>query len=213
MPGRAQLVPIPSSTYARFIKPMFDHVAGAVLAVTTFPIVLAIAAAIMARMGRPAIFTQQRVGRHGRPFTLYKFRTMIPDRRSAQIPFPGPDRRRVHKSPKDPRVTPLGRFLRKWSLDELPQLWNVAMGHMSLVGPRPELVEIVESKYEPWQHQRHVVKPGVTGLWQISDQREALMYLATDVDLLYVERLSLATDIRILLLTIPAVLGHRRPVR
>jgi len=95
------------------------------------------------------------------------------------------------------------------SLDEIPQLVNVALGQMSLVGPRPELVEIVDTKYEPWQHQRHAVKPGLTGLWQISTQRQELMYQATEIDLEYLSRISLREDLRILALTIPAALGKR----
>ena len=134
---------------------------------------------------------------------------MRPDRRRTQIHFDGPDRRRVHKSLANPRITRLGRFLRKWSLDEIPQLMNVVLGQMSLVGPRPEMVETVESKYEPWQHQRHDVKPGLTGLRQISDQRKELMFQATEIDIAYLNRISLREDLPILALTIPAALRKR----
>lgn len=199
------------SVYLRVFKPLFDRMAAIVLSVATLPLVVLIALLIRAKMGRPVLFLQRRVGLNGRPFTVFKFRTMLPDRRKAQLPFEGPDRRRVHKSPSDPRITSLGRFLRQSCLDEIPQLWNVALGQMSLVGPRPELVEIVDTKYEVWQHRRHVVKPGVTGLWQISDQRIDLMYKATSIDLEYVDSVSPATDLKILLLTLPAILGHRRP--
>jgi len=102
---------------------------------------------------------------------IYKFRTMRPDRRQAVLPYSGPDRRVCHETDNDPRHTPLGRFLRKYSLDELPQLWNVLVGDMSLVGPRPELVEVVE-RYESWQRERHRVKPGLTGLWQVTCRGE-----------------------------------------
>jgi lipopolysaccharide/colanic/teichoic acid biosynthesis glycosyltransferase len=161
------------------------------------------------KLGRPAIFKQQRVGKNGREFTVYKLRTMLPDRRQQVVPFDGNDRRVNHKSPDDPRHIPLGRFLRKWSLDEIPQFWNVALGHMSLVGPRPELPHIV-AKYEDWQHSRHQVKPGITGLWQVSERGDVPMHEATDIDIEYVEKVSLAADLRILALTIPAALGSQK---
>ncbi len=196
--------------YEHYVKPVVDRVGGFILTLLTLPFVAVVVLAIRASMGGPALFTQQRAGKHGHPFTVYKFRTMLPDSRTEQIVHPGTERRRVHKSPNDPRVTPLGNFLRKWSIDEIPQFWNVALGHMSLVGPRPELVEIVETKYEDWQHRRHVVKPGVTGIWQISDQRQGLMFEATEIDLEYLDKISLTTDLKILLLTVPAALGYRR---
>ncbi|MCH7845997.1 MAG: sugar transferase [Acidobacteria bacterium] len=196
-------------SYERFVKPGIDRILAIVIYLLLVPLLLVLIVAIWGTMGRPAIFRQQRVGKDGQPFTMYKLRTMRTDRRVEQIPFDGPDRRRVHKTPGDPRITGTGRLLRKWSLDEIPQLMNVALGHMSLVGPRPELVEIVDTKYEPWQHQRHAVKPGLTGLWQISEQRQELMYQATEIDLEYLDRISLREDLRILALTIPAALGKR----
>ena len=110
------------------------------------------------------------------------------------------------------RATPSsGRTLRKWSLDEIPQFWNVALGHMSLVGPRPELVEIVEAKYEPWQHVRHAVKPGVTGLWQISARDNGkLMYECTQTDIEYIQNITFWGDLKILLWTVPSALGRRK---
>ncbi|MGH9166976.1 MAG: sugar transferase [Acidimicrobiia bacterium] len=195
-------------SYDRFVKPVLDRLAAVVLSGVTLPLAVVIILAIRRTMGRPAILTQQRVGRYGKVFTMYKFRTMLPDRRRQQQPYPWPDRRRSHKSPDDPRITPLGRFLRKWSLDELPQLWNVALGQMSLVGPRPELVEIV-ARYEAWQHLRHLVKPGITGIWQISARGEGLMHESTDIDLQYLTRASFLTDLKILLWTVPAALGRR----
>jgi lipopolysaccharide/colanic/teichoic acid biosynthesis glycosyltransferase len=194
--------------YDRFFKPTFDRLAGVILSILFLPLVIVITLAIWRTMGRPAILGQQRVGRYGRVFTMYKFRTMLPDRREQQEPYAGPDRRKRHKSPYDPRLTPLGRFLRKWSLDELPQLWNVGLGQMSLVGPRPELVEIV-ARYEPWQHLRHLVKPGMTGIWQISARGEAMMHECTHIDLQYLDQVDFLTDLKILLWTIPAALGRR----
>ena len=144
------------------MKPTLDVASGIALSILSLPLVAVVTVAIWATLGRPAILKQHRVGRGGGVFTVYKFRTMEPDRRRGQQSFAGPDRRVTHKSPDDPRHTRLGRFLRRTSLDEVPQFWNVALGHMSLVGPRPELVDIV-GDYEPWQHRRHEVKPGVTG--------------------------------------------------
>ena len=127
---------------------------------------------------------------------------------AGQQPFAGTDRRVTHKSDDDPRHTALGRLLRKTSLDEIPQFWNVALGQMSLVGPRPELVEVV-ARYQPWQHRRHEVKPGLTGPWQISQRGDVPMHEATDVDVAYVDDLSFRTDVMILLRTIPALLMRR----
>ena len=158
-------------------------------------------------LGSPIIFRQRRVGRNDEEFDVYKFRTMRQDRRRQQAPI-DQDRRQNHKSTEDPRHTRVGRFLRKWSLDELPQFWNVVCGDMSLVGPRPELVEIV-ARYEPWQHQRHIVKPGLTGLWQVSSRGAGMMHLHTDIDLEYIETMGPVTDVKILLRTVPATLRRR----
>jgi len=197
------------SAYEKFVKRLIDRLGGLVLTVMTFPILMVVVPLIWWKLGRPAIFKQKRVGLNGREFTLYKLRTMRPDRRQTTVPFDGIDRRVNHKSPDDPRHVPLGRFLRKWSLDELPQFWNVALGHMSLVGPRPELPHIV-AKYESWQHRRHEVKPGITGLWQVSERGDVPMHEATGVDIEYVDSVSLKADIRILLLTVPAALGSQK---
>ena len=175
----------------------------------TLPVAIMIVMAIWITMGRPAVFTQKRVGKAGRPFTVLKFRTMAPDRRQESDRFIGKDRRFVHKTPHDPRITKVGAFLRKWSLDEIPQFWNVVLGQMSLVGPRPELVDIVKTKYEPWQHRRHDVKPGITGLWQVSLRNGAEMHQATEIDLEYLQSITFREDLRILLRTVPAALGHR----
>ncbi len=131
------------------------------------------------------------------------------ERRRAERRGTSTDRRLTHKSANDPRHTRLGRFLRTSSLDELPQLINVVRGEMSLVGPRPELAEIV-ARYEPWQHARHQVKPGITGLWQVTDrQHDDVMHHHVETDLDYLDQLSAATDLRILALTLPTVLGLR----
>jgi len=195
--------------YQRFVKPALDRIAGIVLSIVTFPIVMVGIALIWATMGTPAIFRQRRIGLRGKEFTVYKLRTMRHDRRAARLPFNGPDRRVNHKSADDPRHTKLGRRLRKWSIDEIPQIWNVALGHMSLVGPRPELPEIV-AKYEPWQHERHETKPGMTGLWQVTARGEIPMHEATDIDVAYVRDISFVGDMKIVLSTIPAMLRKQQ---
>lgn len=132
------------------------------------------------------------------------------DRRQGERRSPEATRRRNHKSPDDPRHTQLGRLLRASSLDELPQLVNVLRGELSLVGPRPELPEVVAG-YEPWQHARHAVKPGLTGIWQITDRANGEpMHLHVGRDLEYVKRISARTDLGILLLTVPVLLGLSR---
>ena len=160
-------------------------------------------------MGFPAVFKQRRIGRHGKEFTVYKLRTMRHDRRMNQAGYTGTDRRVNHKSSDDPRHTRLGRFLRKWSIDEIPQLWNVALGDMSLIGPRPELPQLV-ARYADWQHERHDTRPGMTGLWQVTARGDIPMHEATDIDVEYVRNLTFVGDLRIILLTVPAMLGLRQ---
>jgi lipopolysaccharide/colanic/teichoic acid biosynthesis glycosyltransferase len=195
--------------YERFVKPVLDRLAGLVLSILTLPIVLVVVPLIWLSIGRPAIFEQVRIGRFGKEFKVYKFRTMTHDRRAELVPIDHEDRRRNHKSADDPRHTDIGRFLRKWSLDEIPQFWNVLLGSMSLVGPRPELPHIT-ARYEPWQHRRHEVKPGLTGLWQISARGEIPMHEATDIDVDYVDNITFLGDMRIILKTPAAMLGVRR---
>lgn len=211
--GQAVLHVVPGiasrSFYHKYAKPGIDRLGGVVLSILTLPILAVVVPLIWWKLGRPAIFKQQRIGQYGLEFTVYKLRTMLPDRRGNVVHFAGTDRRVNHKSPDDPRHVPLGRFLRKWSLDEIPQFWNVALGHMSLVGPRPELPHVV-ARYEQWQHRRHEVKPGITGLWQVSERGEKPMHEATGIDLEYVDSVSLKGDLRVLLLTVPAALGSQQ---
>jgi lipopolysaccharide/colanic/teichoic acid biosynthesis glycosyltransferase len=198
----------PSSAYERLGKPVLDRVGGTILAAVLLPIVAIVAVVIRLTLGSPVFYVQERVGQHGRRFHMYKFRTMQPDRRREQRPFRGVDRRVRHKTAEDPRHTRLGKFLRRRSLDELPQLWNVVRGDMSLVGPRPELPSVV-AEYGRWQHRRHLCKPGVTGLWQVSARNNgdgSLMHEHTNVDLEYLRGVSLRTDLAILCKTL-GVLG------
>jgi lipopolysaccharide/colanic/teichoic acid biosynthesis glycosyltransferase len=204
---RVVLGPAPT-VYQRRVKPVIDVAFSLLLLVTLLPVMAVVALAIRVRLGKGVLFRQRRVGAGGEEFVIYKFRTMAHDRRRQDLAFVGSDRRRTHKDPNDPRHTTLGRFLRKTSLDELPQLLNVVRQDMSLVGPRPELPAIVAS-YQPWQHQRHAVKPGITGPWQVSPFREHPIAEAIALDLSYVEAVSFTHDVGVLLKTLPAVLRRR----
>lgn len=183
--------------YVRVFKPAIDLLASLLLAVALSPLLLAIALVTRITLGRGVLIRQERVGVDGKPFTLLKFRTMSADRRSLDPDFTytGPERRHLHKSVNDPRHTAGGRLLRKYGLDELPQLWNIIRGQMSLIGPRPEMLEIVETKYQPGDHRRHLVKPGLIGLWQVTKRGDGeLMFHDIAIDLEYVETVSLKTD-------------------
>ena len=201
-------VSAPSGPYPRLIKPVLDRAIGLVLLIVFSPVIAGSALAVLVTMGRPVFYSQQRIGLNGRAFRLYKIRTMIPDRRLGTDVYSGAERRFVHKSVNDPRVTLVGKALRATRFDELPQFLNVVKGEMSMVGPRPELPEIVR-RYEPWQHDRHMVKPGVTGPWQISNQNGDLMYEHTEIDLDYLEQISFMHDLRILAKTPMAMVGRR----
>jgi lipopolysaccharide/colanic/teichoic acid biosynthesis glycosyltransferase len=187
----------------------FDRVAAGFLLILTLPVFLAIAAAVRLTSSGPVFYLQTRPGQHARPFRMWKFRTMV-DGAEHRLPellhrhgrrnqplFP--------KLPDDPRVTRLGRLLRKYSLDELPQLINVLRGEMSLVGPRPHQSGEV-ALYGPHERGRLRVRPGLTGLWQVSGRSALPWDAAIELDLAYVERWSLVTDARILLRTPFAVL-------
>jgi lipopolysaccharide/colanic/teichoic acid biosynthesis glycosyltransferase len=189
------------------VKHVTDVVLAFALLLVIVPLLLAVALAIRMTMGGPVLFRQRRVGQYGREIFVWKFRTMMADRRADDRgpPMTLEDRRLRHKSRCDPRVTPLGRFLRRASLDELPQLWNVVRGDMSLVGPRPELPTIV-ARYEDWQHGRHAVRPGLTGWWQVNRPADRLMHEVVELDLYYVEHCSFWLDVRILAKTVTAVL-------
>jgi lipopolysaccharide/colanic/teichoic acid biosynthesis glycosyltransferase len=202
----AKVAARPATGYERLVKPVFDRVAAALVLILVIPVLVTIACGVLMTMGRPIFFRQNRIGRGGAPFAMLKFRTMRPDRRVADRPYPGPDRRVTHKSVKDPRHTTFGRWLRKLSLDELPQLVNVVRGDMSLVGPRPELAALA-ADYLDWQHARHTVKPGVTGLWQTTARGDGrLLHECVDIDLRYIHTLSFRRDLNILLRTPIAVL-------
>jgi len=199
-------VPRPSGPYVRFVKPVVDRVVASVVLVLAALPMLVVAGVVALSMGRPVLFKQRRVGLDGQEFEVLKFRTMRPDRRGQRLDVIH-DRRRTHKSDGDPRHTAVGRFLRRASLDELPQLFNVLHGEMSIVGPRPELVTVVQ-QYPPALHQRHHVRPGLTGLWQVSARGSGPMHENGQWDLAYVQRVSLRTDLRIMAKTPSAIIGE-----
>ncbi len=196
------------SRYALWVKPVLDRVVAGLLLAVFSPLLVVLTLVVFVSMRGNPFFRQRRVGLDGREFIVLKFRTMTHDRRRTAADFGGEDRRKTHKTPDHPLLTPTGRVLRKLSLDEMPQLLNVLAGHMSLVGPRPELPSVVE-RYEPWQHRRHCVRPGLTGLWQVSARGSRPMHECTDLDLAYVESISLATDVKILLRTPMVAFGKR----
>ncbi|WP_322487677.1 sugar transferase [Chloroflexus sp.] len=192
------------------LKRTFDLAAVLLSLPLTLPLAAIMAFLIWIDSGRPIIFRQQRVGKHGRLFTCYKFRTMVPDaeqRRQellAHNEADGP----LFKIRDDPRVTRVGRWLRRTSLDELPQLWNVLRGEMSLIGPRPALPEEV-ARYEPWHHRRLEVQPGLACLPQALGRSEISFDEQVRLDIYYAENWSLSLDLRILMMVIPAILSGR----
>ena len=187
-------------------KRSLDVLFAAALLASLCWLFMLVAVCVKLESGGPVFFRQVRIGRDGRAFTMWKFRTMRRERRRRDVgPPPGThERRHLHKTRGDPRVTCVGRVLRRACLDELPQLWNVLVGEMSLVGPRPELPEIV-ALYEPWQHARHLVTPGITGWWQVNRDPHRLMHEATELDLHYVRNQSLRLDLWILIRTFGAI--------
>ena len=191
-------------------KRALDITVAAALLVLAAPLMLLIALAIKLDSPGPVIFRQRRVGKDGRPFTFYKFRGMVADAeaRLHEVAHLNEVDGPIFKSRRDPRVTRVGRVLRRTSLDELPQLWNVLRGDMSLVGPRPPLPTEV-TRYEPWQRDRLLVPGGITGLWQVSGRNLLGFEDMVRLDLEYITRWSLWLDLRILLRTILVVLTAR----
>ncbi len=200
----------PIAPFALFLKRLIDLLVAFVVLVLSAPFWLVIVAAVRLTSRGPALYRQVRCGMHGRRFVLLKFRTMVENAESLRHEvahlnvMDGP----VFKAPGDPRVTPIGRFLRRSSLDELPQLLNVLKGEMSLVGPRPPIPQEVEH-YEPWQRRRLAMKPGITCLWQISGRSELDFATWMELDLSYIDHWSLWLDLKILVLTMPAVFSGR----
>ncbi|WP_433392444.1 sugar transferase [Micromonospora sp. KLBMP9576] len=180
------------------LKRLVDIVGAALLLLATAPLMAVVAIMVAGRLGRPVLFRQCRPGRHGAPFELVKFRSMHP---------PAPSEGRVGDGD---RLTPFGRWLRATSLDELPTLWNVLRGDMSLVGPRPLLTHYLD-RYSPTQARRHEVRPGVTGLAQVRGRNSLSWEEKLELDVRYVDDRNFRLDLSILAATVGAVL-HRRGI-
>ena len=185
------------------LKGLFDRCAAGAALVMLAPLMTILAAAVWLHDRGPALFTQVRVGKDGHAFRIYKFRTMVVDaeQHRAQLLASNDSDGVLFKLRRDPRVTPVGARLRRWSIDELPQLFNVFLGHMSLVGPRPALPDEAE-KYAEHVRRRLVVKPGLTGLWQVSGRSDLSWEESVRLDLRYVENWSFALDLQIMWKTI-----------
>ena len=180
-----------SSFYAKRGKHLFDAIAAFLLILIFAPLMTVIAVLIKVTSRGSVFFSHKRIGRNNELFVIHKFRSLHVDTPSYSEK-PG--------TVDDKRITPVGKWLRKTSLDELPQLFNVLKGEMSLVGPRPEMPFLAEH-YEPWENHRHLVRPGMTGLWQLSPRRQGTIRDGIPVDLEYIEKLSFWNDFKILLRT------------
>ncbi len=191
------LVHGPDRAVALIVKRAVDVVGSLAALIVLSPLLAVTALAIAIADGRPILYRQERVGLHGRPFRVVKFRSMVRDAeaRLAALATDNEINGHAFKLTVDPRVTRLGGFLRRTSIDELPQLWNVLRGQMSLVGPRPPLPDEV-ARYDIWHRRRLAMKPGITGLWQVSARREAEFDRWVRLDLDYIDRWSLALDLR-----------------
>ena len=191
-----------------FLKHSADFVMALIATVVTFPLVLIFGFAVWCEDRGPVIFTQERVGLRGNTFKIFKIRSMKVgaelehDKLAAKNLSPNSV---MYKNESDPRITRVGRFIRRWSIDELPQFWNVVLGNMSIVGPRPPLPSEITA-YEQKEHRRHLVRPGITGLWQVSGRNSATWEETVRLDLLYVENWSLLVDFLIVLKTARSVL-------
>ena len=202
----------------RGIKSVFDSVVAFLLCVPLLPVLATVALLVAATSSGPVLFTQRRVGKYGKIFNIYKFRTMYEGAEGMlQRVFDDcPDLRkeyeRTHKISDDPRVTPIGRFLRKTSLDELPQIFNVLQGDMSLVGPRPVTQEEIDYRYREAGEDYCMVKPGMTGLWQVSGRSDTGYGLRIRLDIWYIRNWSLWLDLVILVRTVGVVFARKGAV-
>lgn len=189
------------------MKRAFDIAFSAIALLLLIPVFLVVAILIKRDDGGPVFFRQQRVGRYGEPFTIHKFRTMCLDAeaRIDDLIAANGGAALLFKLEDDPRITPIGRFLRKYSLDELPQFWSVLRGGMSVVGPRPQVSREV-AEYSDIHHRRLLIKPGITGLWQVNGRSELSMEDSIRLDLRYVENWSLVGDVTIVLKTVGVVM-------
>ncbi|WP_167628749.1 sugar transferase [Listeria valentina] len=196
--------------YLRF-KRLWDFVFALLALLFLFPLFILVALVIkMTDLKAPIIFKQVRVGRNGSNFQMYKFRTMRPNAETELAKYLELNEIKgaMFKMKRDPRVTPIGRFLRKTSIDEFPQLWNVIRGEMSLVGPRPPLPREVEM-YSAYDKMRLTVTPGCTGLWQVSGRNQIGFAEMVELDLAYIQHMSFLNDLKILARTILVVIAPK----
>jgi exopolysaccharide biosynthesis polyprenyl glycosylphosphotransferase len=191
------------------VKRAIDIVGATVGLVILGPLLLGVAVVMRVADGGPILFRQTRIGLHGRPFTIYKFRTMVvgAEERLDEVKHLNERNGAAFKAANDPRITRIGRWLRRTSIDELPQLWNVLVGTMSLVGPRPPLPHEVAA-YDIWHRRRLSMKPGITGLWQVEARHEPDFDRWVEHDLLYIDGWSIWLDLKILAKTLPSLLAH-----
>lgn len=197
------------SRYSLFLKRPFDVVVSCLGLLVLSPVMVALALLVRINLGHGGvIYRQQRVGRNGQAFEIYKFRSMMPDRRGDERTYIGPERRKTHKSADDPRHTPFGRFLRSSSLDELPQLFNVLRGDMSLIGPRPELISVA-AREGFLVHPRHLERPGITGRFQVSELRaQNRISAGLHLDVAYVADVRFKSDMAIMFKTLFVLFGR-----
>lgn len=204
-------VAIPVHGEAALARRLFDIFVAASVLLCTLPILAVSCLLVRLTSAGPAIFKQTRVGKDGRHFPCYKVRTMVVDaerQKSALADQNLHSDARTFKMKADPRITAVGRWLRRFSIDELPQLWNVLRGDMSLVGPRPPVPSEV-AQYSPWEMKRLSVRPGLTCLWQVRGRSELDFPEQVALDLEYIESRTMMLDLQLLVQTIPAVLGGR----
>jgi len=196
--------------YQRLGKRIFDLAIAVPAVILLSPFFLIISIWIRLDSRGPAFYTSDRIGENGKTFRMVKFRSMVTgaEKRLNEVARYDEKGNLIHKTPNDSRITRAGKFLRRTSMDELPQLFNVLKGDMSLVGPRPELPQLVE-KYEPWQRKRFAVPQGMTGWWQVNGRSDKPMHLHTDEDLYYIQHYSIWLDLQILLKTVWVVLRRK----
>jgi exopolysaccharide biosynthesis polyprenyl glycosylphosphotransferase len=192
------------------VKRLFDIFASSVTLLVLTPLFVGVAVAIRLTSRGPILFRQLRVGQHGQLFHMLKFRSMIANAEELKAKLMAHNEQSgpVFKMARDPRVTAVGRFIRKFSIDELPQLINVLRGEMSIVGPRPPVPAEV-AKYEAWQRRRLSVRPGLTCVWQVSGRNETSFEEWMYLDMQYIDHWSLAHDFELILKTVPVVLSGR----
>ncbi|MGH9405965.1 MAG: sugar transferase [Terriglobia bacterium] len=207
---RGLYAPPPRTAAQRALKRAIDFVIALAGGIASLPLCAVIAAAIRLESRGPAIFTAKRIGENGKPFTLYKFRSMVEDAetRLDSLAHLNEGGKFMVKIPVDPRVTRVGRILRKYSLDEIPQMWNVIRGDMSMVGPRPQAPDEV-AQYDDYQRRRLAAPAGITGWWQVTARHDPRFEVWVEKDLEYIDNWSIRLDLTILVRTFGVILGGR----